>query len=203
MKTEFVSTVSHELRTPLTAIKGYVDLIVSGQTGPVSELQQEFLALVQVSTRRLSALINDMLDVSRIESGRIALRQESVDYVPLIHQTARMMQNEAEQKQITLSVDIAIADPIASDGEAVLPPVIGDSDRITQVLVNLISNGIKYTPAGGIVTLTVQYENDFVTTCVADTGIGISREDQSKLFQKFFRADNSTTREVGGTGLGP
>jgi signal transduction histidine kinase/DNA-binding response OmpR family regulator len=199
MKTEFVSTVSHELRTPLTAIKGYVDLMVSGQTGPVSEIQQEFLSLVQVSTRRLSALINDMLDVSRIESGRITLRQESVDYVPLVQETVRMMQNEAEQKQITLSVDIARPEP---EAEAHIPPVIGDSDRITQVLVNLISNGIKYTPAGGTVTISVEYEDDFVTTCVADTGIGINSEDQSRLFQKFFRADNSTTREVGGTGLG-
>ncbi|MES2463190.1 MAG: ATP-binding protein [Armatimonadota bacterium] len=200
MKTEFVSTVSHELRTPLTAIKGYVDLIVSGQTGPVSEIQHEFLSLVQASTRRLSALINDMLDVSRIESGRITLRQESVDYVPLVQQTVRMMQNEAEQKQITLSVKI-IGKPEAAEEEC-MPPVIGDSDRITQVLVNLISNGIKYTPAGGSVTLSVECENNFFTTCVADNGIGISREDQSKLFQKFFRADNSTTREVGGTGLG-
>jgi signal transduction histidine kinase len=132
MKTEFVSTVSHELRTPLTAIKGYVDLMVSGQTGPVSEIQQEFLGLVQASTRRLSALINDMLDVSRIESGRIALRQESVDYVPLVQQTVRMMQNEAEKKQITVSVEIVGAD---SADNVILPPVIGDSDRITQVLV--------------------------------------------------------------------
>ncbi len=200
MKTEFVSTVSHELRTPLTAIKGYVDLMASGQTGPVSDIQQEFLSLVQVSTRRLSALINDMLDVSRIESGRITLRKESVDYLPLVDQTARMMQNEAGKKQITLSVEIA-GSALPNKAEE-HPPVIGDSDRITQVLVNLISNGIKYTPAGGSVSISVEYEGDFVTTCVTDTGIGISPEDQSKLFQKFFRADNSTTREVGGTGLG-
>ena len=206
MKTEFVSTVSHELRTPLTAIKGYVDLIVSGQTGPVPEIQQEFLNLVQLSTRRLSALINDMLDVSRIESGRITMRQESVDYVPLVEQTVQMMQNEAEQKQIMLSIKIfgpiADSDDNENSTETELPPVIGDSDRITQVLVNLLSNGIKYTPVGGSVAVTVEYEGEFVTTCISDTGIGISREDQSKLFQKFFRADNSTTREVGGTGLG-
>jgi hypothetical protein len=138
-----------------------------------------------------------MLDVSRIESGRIALRQESVDYVPLVQQTVRMMQNEAEKKQITVSVEIVGAD---SADNVILPPVIGDSDRITQVLVNLISNGIKYTPTGGTIKLSVDYEDAFVTTCVADNGIGINREDQSKLFQKFFRADNSTTREVGGTG---
>jgi signal transduction histidine kinase/CHASE3 domain sensor protein/DNA-binding response OmpR family regulator len=200
MKTEFVSTVSHELRTPLTAIKGYIDLMVSGQTGPVSEIQQEFLGLVQGSTRRLSALINDMLDVSRIESGRITLRRESVDYLPLVQQTVKMMLNEAEQKQITLFVDVTRSSNPDQDTDPL--PVLGDSDRITQVLVNLISNGIKYTPAGGTVTLSVEYEGDFVTTCVSDTGIGINREDQSKLFQKFFRADNSTTREVGGTGLG-
>ncbi|MBC8104919.1 MAG: HAMP domain-containing protein [Cytophagales bacterium] len=197
MKTEFVSTVSHELRTPLTAIKGYIDLMVSGQTGALSEIQQEFLTLVQGSTRRLSALINDMLDVSRIESGRIALRQESVDYLPLVQQTVRMMQNEADARQITLSVQV-----LEGGGEPSLPPVNGDSDRITQVLVNLLSNAIKYTLPGGAVKVSVEYEGDFITTCVSDTGIGITPEDQTKLFQKFFRADNSTTREAGGTGLG-
>jgi signal transduction histidine kinase/HAMP domain-containing protein len=197
IKTEFVSTVSHELRTPLTAIKGYVDLMVSGQTGPLTDVQSEFLTLVQGSTRRLTDLINDMLDISRIESGRMELRQESVDYLPLVRQTIRMMQQEAEAKGITLGCEVA-----GESEERTWPAVRGDADRITQVLTNFLSNGIKYTPAGGQVVIQIEFEDDFVTTCVADTGIGIGVEDQRRLFQKFFRADNSTTREAGGTGLG-
>lgn len=196
MKTEFVSTVSHELRTPLTAIKGYVDLLVSGQTGEMNPVQTEFLTLVQQSTRRLTTLINDMLDISRIESGRVEIRQEFVDYVPLVQQTVRMMSREAEARRIRLEV------AVLPENAPHLPLVSGDADRITQVLINLISNSIKYTPMEGEVKLSVEFENDFVTTCVSDNGIGISAEDQKRLFQKFFRADNSTTRDVGGTGLG-
>jgi PAS domain S-box-containing protein len=195
MKTEFVSTVSHELRTPLTAIRGYVDLIVGGQTGPVSELQREFLTMVQGSTQRLTSLIDDILDIARIESGRVEIRRETVAYWPLIEQTARMLTGEAEAQKVTLN----LVPP--ADGAAALP-VLGDSERITQVLVNLISNALKYTPAGGQVTVSATFDGGIATTCVADTGIGIVPEDRERIFQKFFRADNSTTRETGGTGLG-
>lgn len=194
MKTEFVSTVSHELRTPLTAIKGYVDLMLGGQTGPLSSVQHEFLTMTQGSTERLTALINDMLDISRIESGRMEMRQESVNYIPLAEDAIRLMQREAESKHITLTLDVKKRDQ--------MPLVRGDADRITQALVNFISNGIKYTPPQGKVQVIIEPESDFVTTCVADTGIGIAASDQPRLFQKFFRADNSTTRAAGGTGLG-
>ena len=194
MKTEFVSTVSHELRTPLTAIKGYIDLMVSGQTGPVNEIQSEFLTMVQTSTERLTALINDMLDISRIESGRIELKHDEVDYLPLVEQTLRMMGGEAEAKQIGMAVSVK--------GSRQRTRVRGDADRITQVLINFLSNAIKYTPSGGKVEVGLEWEENFVTTCISDTGIGLTEDDMSRLFQKFFRADNSTTREVGGTGLG-
>lgn len=196
MKTEFVSTVSHELRTPLTAIKGYVDLMIVGKTGPLNEVQSEFLTMVQASTRRLTDLINDMLDISRIESGRMTVRRETVVYLPLVRESLQMMANQAEAKNISLRLEL----PPGADTH--MPPVRGDGDRITQVLVNLLSNAIKYTPVGGNVIVTVEPEGGIVTTSVSDTGIGINKEDQNRLFQKFFRADNSTTREVGGTGLG-
>ncbi|MDX1932033.1 MAG: ATP-binding protein [Capsulimonadales bacterium] len=195
MKTDFVSTVSHELRTPLTAIKGYVDLMVTGQTGALNSTQTEFLTMVQSSTKRLTSLINDLLDISKIESERIDIKQESVAYLPLVREAVRMMQGEAESKSIRLSVETK------GDTEGI-PPVLGDGDRITQVLVNFLSNGIKYTPDGGRVTVVVEYADGLMTTCVEDTGIGIDPADQNRLFQKFFRADNSTTRETGGTGLG-
>ncbi|GAB4459488.1 MAG: hypothetical protein OHK0029_22170 [Armatimonadaceae bacterium] len=196
MKTEFVATVSHELRTPLTAIKGYVDLMLTGKTGDLTPVQQEFLQMTQGSTERLTALINDILDISRIESGRMEIRQETVEYLPLVQQAIRLMESEAGKKQITLT----LATPIEEIPH--VPTVRGDSDRITQVLMNLISNGIKYTPTGGTVQVLVEPQEDFIATCISDSGVGISRQDQARLFQKFFRADNSTTREAGGTGLG-
>ncbi len=195
MKTEFVSTVSHELRTPLTAIKGYVDLMMGGKTGDLTPVQSEFLGMVQASTRRLTDLINDMLDISRIESGRMSLRQETIEYLPVVHEAMRMMHNQAEARGVSLRLDMRSELTPA-------PTVRGDRDRITQVLVNLLSNAIKYSPSGGDVSVRVEQENGVMTTCVADTGIGINAEDQDRLFQKFFRADNSTTRDVGGTGLG-
>jgi 4-hydroxy-tetrahydrodipicolinate reductase len=193
MKTEFVSTVSHELRTPLTAIKGYVDLMIGGKTGDLNPIQTEFLGMVQASTRRLTDLINDMLDISRIESGRINVRQETVEFLSVVREAVRMMHNQADARCVTLRLE---------PPSIPLPPVRGDRDRIMQVLVNLLSNAIKYTPSGGAISVTIEQENSIITTCIADTGIGISAEDQNRLFQKFFRADNSTTREVGGTGLG-
>lgn len=192
MKTEFISVVSHELRTPLTAIRGYVELMLAGQTGAINELQQEFLTIVESSTTRLTALINDMLDISRIESGRVEVRRDRVDYAKVVHEAVATLAREAEAKQIALSAQVPHD----------LPPVSGDADRIAQVLMNLLSNGIKYTPQGGRVTVRVDPAETFLTTCIEDTGIGIALEDQPRLFQKFFRADNSTTREASGTGLG-
>jgi PAS domain S-box-containing protein len=193
MKTDFISVVSHELRTPLTSIRGYTDLLLSGASGEVSELQQEFLGIIQASTNRLSNLINDILDISRIESGRIKLRLEPINYHMIVADVLRLMKASADEKDITFD---------ASMPEQ-LPIVRGDADKVTQVLTNLVSNAIKYTPSGGWVKLLVEMTDDKqIQTCVQDSGIGISREDQKKLFQKFFRADNSSTREAGGTGLG-
>ncbi len=193
MKTEFISVVSHELRTPLTSIKGYGDLLLSGAAGEVTELQSEFLGIIQAGTTRLTNLINDILDISRIESGRIELRHEPIDYRGIVGDTLRMMKAAADEKQVRL--EEALPDT--------MPPVCGDADKVTQVLTNLVGNAIKYTPAGGWVRVCLVVTGGAgVTTCVADSGIGIAPEDQKRLFQKFFRADNSSTREAGGTGLG-
>jgi len=193
MKTDFISVVSHELRTPLTSIKGYTDLLLSGATGEISELQSEFLGIIQGSTTRLSNLINDILDISRIESGSIQIKHEPIDYRAIVSDTLRLMKAAADEKQI--SMDASLPETI--------PPVRGDSDKVLQVLANLVSNAIKYTPEGGWVKVSLEVLGEAsVTTCVADSGIGVADEDQPKLFQKFFRADNTSTREAGGTGLG-
>ena len=193
MKTDFISVVSHELRTPLTSIKGYTDLLLSGAAGNNSELQSEFLGIIQLSTTRLSTLINDILDISRIESGTLKIKHEPIDYRHLVADALRLMKAAADAKDV--SMDAALPETI--------PPVRGDADKVTQVLTNLVSNAIKYTPEGGWVKVSLEVTGETsVTTCVADSGIGVAPEDQPKLFQKFFRADNSSTREAGGTGLG-
>ena len=193
MKTDFISVVSHELRTPLTSIKGYTDLLLSGATGEVNELQSEFLGIIQSSTTRLSNLINDILDISRIESGTIEIKHEPIDYRAIVSDTLRLMKAAADAKHVSMDASLPEA----------IPPVRGDSDKVTQVLTNLVNNAIKYTPEGGWIKISLEVAGDAsVTTCVADSGIGITPEDQKKLFQRFFRADNSSTREAGGTGLG-
>jgi PAS domain S-box-containing protein len=193
MKSEFISVVSHELRTPLTSIKGYTDLLLSGATGELNEIQTEFLGILQGSATRLGNLINDILDISRIESGRLEVKQDPIDYSKIIADVLRLMKAAADDKDIMLDASLPER----------WPTVRGDADKITQIVSNLLSNAIKYTPMGGFVKILVDVTGDAgITTCVIDSGIGISTEDQKKLFQKFFRADNSLTREAGGTGLG-
>jgi signal transduction histidine kinase/ActR/RegA family two-component response regulator len=193
LKTEFISVVSHELRTPLTSIKGYTDLMLSGATGEVNDIQREFLGILQSSANRLSNLINDILDLSRIDAGRMEVKHETVDYVRVVSDHLRLMKAAADEKEI--SIDVSFPQN--------LPMVFGDQDKISQVVSNLLSNAIKYTPEGGWIKLLIEVTGETtVRTCVADSGIGISEDDQKRLFQKFFRADNSLTREAGGTGLG-
>ena len=192
MKNEFVSTVSHELRTPLTSIKGYVDLIVDGEAGDINEIQREFLEIVQENSDRLVSLINDMLDISRIESGRIHLKVEPIDVTELIVGAADTFKTMADQSSVELVTSVA------ED----LPRAAGDRDRVGQVLMNLVSNAIKYSPGGGTATIAARREGDNVVVEVGDTGIGIKPEDQAGLFSKFYRVDSSLTRDIGGTGLG-
>ncbi len=192
MKSEFVSLVSHELRTPLTSIKGYVDLLLEGDAGELNEEQEEYLGIVKNNADRLVALINDLLDVSRIESGKIQLQRASLDIAQSIRGVANSLKPQIEGKAQQLALDIP----------ATLPAVSGDPDRVTQILTNLLSNAYKYTPKGGTITISAVSERSMVRVDVRDTGIGLSAEEQAQLFTKFFRARNQTTEEVGGTGLG-
>jgi PAS domain S-box-containing protein len=195
MKTEFVSLVSHELRTPLTSIAGYVELLVQGEVGPLTDDQRDFLAVVKTNADRLTGLINDLLDISRIEAGKIELELTTVDLGDLAATVAGMLRPQIEAKGQSLQIEI---DPAA-------PRLTGDSDRLAQVITNLLSNAHKYTPAGGTIVVRVAPAADTrrtVRIAVADTGIGMTEEEQTRLFTKFYRAQNETTRAVGGTGLG-
>ena len=192
MKNEFVSTVSHELRTPLTSIKGYVDLILDGSAGEISEIQAEFLGIVKENSDRLVELINEMLDISRIESGRVHLKVEPLDVAESVRGAVDTFRAVLSQSGHSITVSASRK----------LPHVAADRDRVGQVLVNLISNALKYSPGGGEVTVHARHEGDTVIVSVTDQGLGISREDQKRLFTKFYRVDTAMTREIGGTGLG-
>jgi PAS domain S-box-containing protein len=192
MKTEFVSQVSHELRTPLTAIKGFTDLMLDGDAGELNEEQDEYLRVVQSNADRLVALINDLLDVSRIESGRIALKRERVDVRSTVESVVAMMRPLLDGKDQALTLSVADDLPLAW----------ADHDRVVQVVTNLISNAHKYTPANGSIAIDVAREGELIRVAVRDDGMGIAPEDLERLFTRFYRVDNSLTREIGGTGLG-
>jgi signal transduction histidine kinase len=200
-KTEFVSFVSHELKQPMTSIKGYTDLLMKGMAGELSDTQHSLLETVRSNVDRMDVLVAELLDISRIESGRIRLEFGDVSVEQMIEEVLRTTRGQIESKQQTLEVDI----------QSDLPLVRGDRGRLVQVLTNLVSNAYKYTPEGGRIAVRAQRwsdgregegEDGFVLCSVADTGIGISADDQERLFTKYFRADDPAVRSVPGTGLG-
>ena len=192
MKTEFVGLVSHELRTPLTSIKGFTDMVLDGDAGEIEEEAREYLEIVKSNADRLVALVNDLLDISRLESGRVQLKLEDVDLAEVITLVTRTLGEMIAAKQQTLTVDV---DPA-------LPAIRADRDKTIQIVTNYVSNAYKYTPAGGDIHVEVTNVGTHARVAVTDTGYGISPEDQERLFTRFYRVDNSDTREVGGTGLG-
>ncbi|HSF32943.1 MAG TPA: ATP-binding protein [Candidatus Tectomicrobia bacterium] len=191
LKSEFVSLVSHELRTPLTAILGYLDLLGEEQSGRGAK-PQELIGIVKRNTDRLVKLLDDLLDLSRIESGKIELNLTVVDVLALIAEVVSLLQPQIEAKGQQLTVNQVGA----------LPPVQGDADRIRRILINLLSNAHKYTPPGGHIWVTAGAGAAWVRVDIRDDGIGLSPDEQARLFDRFFRARQPGTREVEGTGLG-
>lgn len=192
MKTEFVSLVSHELRTPLTSIKGFTEMVLDGDAGEINEEVEEYLGIVHSNADRLVALVNDLLDLSRIESGRIQLKAEPVDLSQLIKVVVATMQPKVQEKEQRLAVSV---DPAAAN-------VVGDRDKLVQVLTNYVSNAHKYTQDGGAIRIEVSRQDGLARVAVSDNGHGIAPQDQVRLFTRFYRVDNDMTRDVGGTGLG-
>jgi PAS domain S-box-containing protein len=188
LKDEFISTVSHELRTPLTSLRGFAELMLEREFP--AEKRQRFLSIIHGETVRLTNLINDFLDLQRIESGRQSYQFDRVELTPLLHESIAPFAQADGQHALRL------------EAPATLPPVHADKDRIRQVLSNLLSNAIKFSPSGGDVTVGARQEGAYVAVWVADQGVGIPPESVSQLFSKFFRVDNLQTRNIGGTGLG-
>jgi len=200
-KSEFVSFVSHELKNPMTSIKGYTELLAAGAVGPVSEAQANFLSTIRSNVERMSTLVSDLADVSRIEAGRLRLEFKALSLSELLDEVARSTHRQIEDKSQQLELQIP------KD----LPSLWADRTRLVQILTNLVSNATKYTPQSGRICIgAAACQNEWdpngaryvIHIWVQDTGIGISPEDQKKIFQKFFRSEDPKTREVPGTGLG-
>jgi signal transduction histidine kinase len=194
MKSVFVSVAAHELRTPLTPVKGYIEVLLDGDVGPVNDDQREYLRIVQGSVERLLKTTNNLLDVTRIEAGRVELVLQPTDLAALVETVAAefLSQLEVRTQRLTLH---------APPG---LPPALCDEARTAQIVGNLLSNASKYTPRRGLITLSLGLaeEEGFLRFSVMDDGVGIPTEDQPKLFDRFFRAKSAVLTGVGGAGLG-
>jgi signal transduction histidine kinase len=190
-KSQFLANMSHELRTPLNAILGYTELIIDSVYGEMPEKARAVLDRVQRNGRHLLGLINDVLDLSKIEAGQLTLSLADYSLRNVIQTVFGAVEPLANEKQLALKIEVAPE----------LPQGRGDERRLTQVLLNLVGNAIKFTDTGEV-TITGSSANASFHVAVRDTGPGISRTDQAKLFQEFQQADNSITRKKGGTGLG-
>lgn len=200
-KSEFISFVAHELKTPMTSIRGYTDLLAKGVVGELNENQANFLNTIRKNVERMRRLVEDLLEISRLEAGRLELNLERVDLRSVVEELIETFSNQIKEKNQTLTTDIP------ED----LPPLWADRMRLSQILTNLISNAHKYTPEGGrIEVIAREALNEWdpngpkhvVHIMVRDNGLGMSEEDQRKVFQKFFRSEDARAREAPGTGLG-
>jgi signal transduction histidine kinase len=191
LKDEFLSLVSHELRTPLTSIRGYLDLVLDEEAGDLNPEQRRFLEAVERNSGRLLRLVGDLLFVAQADAGRLSLEQAKVDLAALAADCVEAAAPAAAEKSIDLV--------LATEG---VPAFVGDRGRLAQVLDNLVSNALKFTPEGGTVEVTTKLNGEHVSVEVSDNGIGIPVADQPRLFERFFRSSVADDRAIPGTGLG-
>ncbi len=192
LKSDFVSTVSHELRTPLTSMRGALGLILGGKVGDLPAKAKDLLPVAMTNTERLIRLINDILDVEKMDAGQVMLRREPIRLRALLEGTVRGVESYAREQQVT----IAIAD------DAVDADLVGDADRLTQVFTNLLSNAVKFSPPGATVELSAGPSDDDIVVRVRDHGPGIPAEFAMRIFGRFQQAGDAELRRSGGTGLG-
>ena len=194
LKSEFVANVSHELRTPMTSIKGYVEIMLMGASGELTPQQAHFLNIVKSNTERLMVLVNDLLDISRIESGRVALDIQPMDVRAIAEEVLADFQQRSREENRPMRFDL--------QSPAELPLAQGDAERIRQVLTSLVSNGYTYTPDNGCIQVRIQHCQDEIQIDVQDNGIGIGLEAQHRIFERFYRGDDPLVLASSGTGLG-
>ncbi len=191
VRTEFVANVSHELRTPLTAIRGYLETLLGGALEERDNARR-FLEIVSRHTERLGRLLDDLLDLSNIELGKVTLKREPTDLREAVEAVLAILRPQAESKGVFLSATLPLD----------LPAVLADRDRLAQILINLLDNAVKFTPSRGHVTVTAAMRDVAMEVIVADTGVGIASTDLPRISERFYRADKARSRELGGTGLG-
>ena len=192
MKSEFISAVSHELRTPLTSIKGYASLLITGKLGAVPETVKERLEKINAHSDNLVKMINNLLDIARIESGRVEMKMEKCDIAAIIETAHDLLTPQLKEKNLQWKTDI-------SEG---VPALVLDKHQVERIFINLVGNAIKFTPENGAITVRVRHDPRAAAIEVSDTGIGVSRADLNKLFDEFYRVDNEINQSVKGTGLG-
>jgi PAS domain S-box-containing protein len=203
-QTEFISTASHEMRTPVASIEGYLGLALNPATAQIDEKARDFITKAHLSAEHLGRLFQDLLDVTKADDRRLSNNPKVVDVVEFTHDIVQGLTPKAVEKGLRVLFKPQPDDDGERGGERRINPayyVNVDNDHLREVVANLVENAIKYTPSGDMV-VDVNGDNDHVVISIADSGIGIPKEDQAHLFQKFYRVDNSATREIGGTGLG-
>jgi PAS domain S-box-containing protein len=192
MKSDFVSMVSHEIRSPMNSLLMQLKNISDGLAGTVTEKQREILRRASEKILNLNNLVTELLDLSRIESGLISHEKEQVDMGKLLAEQKTFHSPYGEEKEISIHLDCP----------AGLPSILANRQNMEEVFANLITNGIKYSPAGGSITISAANENEYLKIQVADTGYGISEEELDKIFARFYRVKDANTRQIQGTGLG-
>jgi signal transduction histidine kinase len=188
LKDEFVSSVSHELRTPLTSISGYLELMLEDEQ---DAQKRNYLGVIERNAERLLGLVSDLLFSARLQGGRLELERSEIDLQRLVVQAVESARPRAEAAGVELT--------LAADG---VPPISGEAARLAQVLDNLVSNSIKFTPDGGLVTVRLSSRDGLVRFEISDTGIGIAEPERERLFERFFRSQSALERQIQGTGLG-
>jgi PAS domain S-box-containing protein len=194
LKSEFVATVSHELRTPMTSIKGFVDLLLMDASGDLNDEQRRFLEIVRSNTFRLEILVNDLLDISHLESGKVTLSFQRLDVHLLLDEMREHVEHRSQEEDKQISFQI--------EAPQRLPKLRGDLERVRQILANLVENSFNFTPAGGMIRMRARYVGDQIEIDVIDNGMGISLPEQERIFERFFRGEQSLLLGVSGTGLG-
>ncbi|HEX6479936.1 MAG TPA: ATP-binding protein [Ktedonobacteraceae bacterium] len=193
LRANFVSMVSHELRTPLNSVHGFIDLLMQGHIGPLSEEQQTYLGYAQEGVQQLISIVEDILFLTRSDSGQFEIKPQQVNLRVLARQVINSLQPQAIKAAVILNKDIPAPSPI----------LYVDPQRMKQVLNNLVTNAIKYTPPGGTVTIRARpYDERFLMILVEDTGYGIPVEDQPHIFERFYQANHHLQSKMGGYGLG-
>jgi len=191
-KSDFISAVSHELRTPLTSIKGYASILMAGKIGQIPEPVKDRLKKINKHSDNLVSLINNLLDISRIESGKADLKFKLQPLNPIIETIEDLLMPQLKEKSITFQKNLPQE----------LPDIFMDAGQIERVFINLIGNAIKFTPASGVISVSAHIKEKYVAVSVSDTGIGLHKEDLEKLFNEFYRVENEINQNVKGSGLG-